>query len=351
MINDSLKLTFLCNDSLFKTAFYFDFKPVDFDGFRNRKENIMARIFGGGEEFLTKRDFSEAVDLLQGCIPQQKTYNTNSDSSLDITTLVDRVLFFPISVTEGELIDVSFQPKASGSLWGYFFASATENHIPNTMVYMSDWLTDTFKSLVVPAKAKYFGICIYSTGVTPQNWTQNVSLSVTTEKGSVNALSRLVNDTVLTPNNLASIMGNVLVTADLASDGKWSKHTYDRTADGGLDGGVLPARVSLFPLTLPKTDTISVKLSLSDGVKWGYYFTTVPQYDVANTLVQMSDWLTDTAKDISVPANAKYFGITLFLPQDDTPENVSKYASVQLLVKMPMSEFLQRENKMFVKFN
>lgn len=313
----------------------------------------MARIFGGGEEFLTKRDFSEAVDLLQGCVPQQKTYNTDSNSGLDIATVVDRVLFFPISVTEGELIDVSFQPKASGSLWGYFFASATENHIPNTMVYMSDWLTDTFKSLVVPAKAKYFGICIYSTGVTSQNWTQNVSLSVTTEKGSVNALSRLVNDTVLTPSNLASIMGNVLVTADLASDsdGKWVKHTYDRTADGGLDGGVPPARVSLFPLTLPKTDTISVKLSLSDGVRWGYYFTTVPQYNVANTLVQMSDWLTETTKDISVPANAKYFGISLFFPQDDTPENVSKYASVQLLVKTTMSDFLQAKNGTVAQLN
>lgn len=307
------------------------------------------RIFGGGEEFLTKRDFSEAVDLLQGCIPQQKTYNTDSNSGLDITTLVDRVLFFPISVTEGELIDVSF--KASDSMWGYFFASATENDIPNTMVSMSDWLTDTFKYLVVPAKAKYFGVCIYSHGVTPQNWTQKVSLSVTTEKGSVNALSRLVNDTVLTQSNLASIMGNVLVTADLASDGKWSKYTYDRTADGGLAGIIMPARASLFPLTLPKTDTISVKLSLSDGVKWGYYFTTVPQYYVANTLVQMSDWLTETTKDISVPANAKYFGISLFLSQDDTPENVSKYASVQLLVKTTMSDFLQAKNGTVAQLN
>lgn len=309
------------------------------------------RIFGGGDEFLTKRDFSEAVDLLQGCSPQQKTYNTSSNSGLNIATLVDRVLFFPISVTEGELIDVSFQPKASDSVWGYFFASATENNIPNTMVFMSNWLTDTFKSLVVPANAKYFGVCIGSTGVTPQNWTQNASLSVTTENGSVNALSRLVNDTVLTQNNLASIMGNVLVTADLASDGKWSKHTYNRTADGGLDGSVIPARVSLFPLTLPKTDTISVKLSLSDGVKWGYYFTTVPQYNIASTLVQMSDWLTETTKDISVPANAKYFGITLFLPQDDTPENVSKYASVQLLVKTTMSDFLQAKNGTVAQLN
>lgn len=309
------------------------------------------RIFGGGDEFLTKRDFSEAVDLLQGCSPQQKTYNTSSNSGLNIITLVDRVLFFPISVTEGELIDVSFQPKASDSVWGYFFASATENNIPNTMVFMSNWLTDTFKSLVVPANAKYFGVCIGSTGVTPQNWTQNASLSVTTENGSVNALSRLVNDTVLTQNNLASIMGNVLVTADLASDGKWSKHTYNRTADGGLAGSVIPARVSLFPLTLPKTDTISVKLSLSDGVKWGYYFTTVPQYNIASTLVQMSDWLTETTKDISVPANAKYFGITLFLPQDDTPENVSKYASVQLLVKTTMSDFLQAKNGTVAQLN
>lgn len=309
------------------------------------------QLFGGREKFLTKRDFSEAVDLLQGCIPQQKTYNANSDSSLSITTLADRVLFFPISVTEGELIDVSFQPKASGSFWGYFFASVTENNIPNTMVYMSDWLTDTFKSLVVPAKAKYFGVCILSTGGTPQNWTQKFSLSVTTEKGSVNALSRLVNDTVLTSNNLANIMGNVLVTADLASDGKWSKHTYDRNSNGGLGGNVVPGRVSLFPLTLPKTDTISAKLSLANGVKWGYYFTTVPQYNVANTLVQMSDWLTDTAKDISVPANAKYFGITLLLPQDDTPENVSKYASVQLLVKTTMSDFLQAKNGTIAQLN
>lgn len=310
------------------------------------------QLFGGGDEFLTKRDFSEAVDLLQGCIPQKKSYNTDSQGGMAIWPAEDRVLFFPISVTEGELIDVSFQSKASDSVWGYFFALATESGIPNSMTYMSNWLSDTFKPLVVPAKAKYFGVCINATGITPQNWTQKASLSATTEKGSVNALSRLVNDTVLTSNNLANIMGNVLVTADLASDGKWSKHTYSRTADGGLGGNVpAPARASLFPLALPKTDTISVKLSLANGVKWGYYFTTVPQYDVANTLVQMSDWLTDTAKDISVPANAKYFGITLFLPQDDTPENVSKYASVQLLVKMPMSEFLQRENKMFVKFN
>ena len=309
------------------------------------------QIFGGGDEFLTKRDFSEAVDLLSGCSPQQKTYNTGSQGVVWTFSHEDRVLFFPISVSKGELIDVSFQAKVSDSVWGYFFSSATDNNIPNSMVFMSNWLSDTFKSLVVPAKAKYFGVCIGFNGATPENWTQKASLSVTTEKGSVNALSRLVNDTVLTPNNLASIMGNVLVTADLASDGKWSKHTYDRTADGGLAGDALPARVSLFPLTLPKTDTISVKLSLANGVKWGYYFTTVPEYNVANTLVQMSGWLTDTAKDISVPANAKYFGITLFLPQDDTPENVSKYASVQLLVKMPMSEFLQRENKMFIKFN
>ena len=305
------------------------------------------QIFGGGDEFLTKRDFSEAVDLLQGCIPQQKTYDVSYNRGLVTSQHEDRVLFFPISVSKGELIDVSFQSKVSGVQWGYFFASTTDNNISNSMVFMSDWLSDTFKSLVVPAKAKYFGVCINATGVTPQNWAQKASLSVTTEKGSVNALSRLVNDTVLTPSNL----GSVLVTADLASDEKWSKRTYGASADDGLNGGVLPARVSLFPLTLPKTDTISVKLSSANGVKWGYYFTTVPQYNVANTLVQISDWLTDTAKDISVPANAKYFGITLFLPQDDTPENVSKYASVQLLVKMPMSEFLQRENKMFIKFN
>lgn len=309
------------------------------------------RIFGGGDEFLTKRDFSEAVDLLQGCIPQQKTYDTDSKGSVQTFSSENRVLFFPILVSKGELINVSFQSKAGDSVWGYFFSSTTDNDIPNSMVFMSNWLTDTFKPLVVPANAKYFGVCIASTGVTPQNWTQNASLSVTTEKGSVNALSRLVNDTVLTQNNLANIMGNILVTADLASDVKWSKRTYDRTADGGLAGTIMPARASLFPLALPRTDTISVKISLANGVKWGYYFTTVPQYDVAHTLVQMSDWLTDTAKDISVPANAKYFGITLFLPQDDTPENVSKYASVQLLVKMPMSEFLQRENKMFIKFN
>lgn len=309
------------------------------------------RIFGGGEEFLTKRDFSEAVDLLQGCIPQQKSYNTDSQGDVSIFSSENRVLFFPILVSKGELINVSFQSKVSGSMWGYFFSSTTDNDIPNTMVFMSNWLTDTFKSLVVPANAKYFGVCIGSTGVTPQNWTQNASLSVTTENGSVNALSRLVNDTVLTQNNLASIMGNVLVTADLASDGKWSKHTYNLTADGGLDGSVIPARVSLFPLTLPKTDTISVKLSLSDGVKWGYYFTTVPKYNVANTLVQMSDWLTDTTKDISIPANAKYFGITLFLPQDDTPENVSKYASVQLLVKTTMSDFLQAKNGTVAQLN
>lgn len=311
----------------------------------------MARIFGGGEEFLTKRDFSEAVDLLQGCSPQQKSYNTDSKGGMLTFSGESRVLFFPILVSKGELINVSFQSKAGDSVWGYFFSSTTENNIPNTMVYMSDWLTDTFKSLVVPAKAKYFGVCIFSTGGTPQNWTQKASLSVTTEKGSVNALSRLVNETVLTPSNLASIMGNVLVTADLASDGKWSKKNYNRTADGGLDGPVFPARASLFPLTLPKTDTISVKLSLSDGVKWGYYFTTVPQYNVANTLVQMSDWLTETTKDISVPANAKYFGITLFLPQDDTPENVSKYASVQLLVKTTMSDFLQAKNGTIAQLN
>lgn len=309
------------------------------------------RIFGGGDEFLTKRDFSEAVDLLQGYIPQPKSYDTDSKGGVKTFSSENRVLFFPILVSKGELINVSFQSKAGDSLWGYFFSSTTDNDIPNSMVFMSNWLSDTFKSLVVPANAKYFGVCIGSTGVTPQNWTQNASLSVTTEKGSVNALSRLVNDTVLTSNNLANIMGNVLVTADLASDGKWSKHTYGRTADGGLADTIMSARASLFPLALPRTDTISVKISLANGVKWGYYFTTVPQYDVANTLVQMSDWLTDTAKDISVPANAKYFGITLFLPQDDTPENVSKYASVQLLVKMPMSEFLQRENKMFIKFN
>lgn len=309
------------------------------------------RIFGGGDEFLAKRDFSEAVDLLQGCIPQQKTYDTDSQGGVSTNSREDRVLFFPILVAEGEPISVSFQSKVSGSMWGYFFSSTTDNDIPNTMVFMSNWLTDTFKSLVVPAKAKYFGVCIGSTGVTPQNWTQNVSLSVTTEKGSVNALSRLVNDTVLTQNNLASIMGNVLVTADLASDGKWSKHTYDRTSDGGLSGYIVPGRVSLFPLALPKTDTISVKLSLTDGVKWGYYFTTVPKYNVANTLVQMSDWLTETTKDISVPANAKYFGITLFLPQDDTPENVSKYASVQLLVKTTMSDFLQAKNGTIAQLN
>lgn len=309
------------------------------------------RIFGGGDEFLTKRDFSEAVDLLQGCIPQQKTYDTDSQGGVSTSSLENRVLFFPILVSKGELINVSFQPKASDSAWGYFFASATESNIPNSMVFMSNWLTDTFKSLVVPAKAKYFGICIKSTGATPQNWTQNASLSVTTEKGSVNALSRLVNDTVLTQNNLANIMGNILVTADLASDGKWAKHTYDRTADGGLAGTIIPARASLFPLALPRTDTISVKISLANGVKWGYYFTTVPQYDVAHTLVQMSDWLTDTAKDISVPANAKYFGIALFLPQDDTPENVSKYASVRLLVKTTMSDFLQAKNGTVAQLN
>lgn len=309
------------------------------------------RFFGGGDEFLTKRDFSETVDLLQGCILQQKTYDTDSKGSVQTFSSENRVLFFPILVSKGELINVSFQSKAGDSVWGYFFSSTTDNDIPNSMVFMSNWLSDTFKSLVVPANAKYFGVCIGSTGVTPQNWTQKFSLSVTTEKGSVNALSRLVNDTVLTQSNLASIMGNVLVTADLASDGKWSKHTYDRTADGGLAGTIMPARASLFPLALPKTDTISVKLSLADDVKWGYYFTTVSQYEVANTLLQMSDWLTDTAKDISVPANAKYFGITLSLPQDDTPENVSKYASVQILMKMTLSEFLQRENKMFIKFN
>lgn len=311
------------------------------------------QIFGGGDEFLTKRDFSEAVDLLQGCIPQQKTYDISGNSGLSVHQYEDRALFFPISVSKGELIDVSFQSKVSGGQWGYFFASTAENEIPNTMVYISNWLSDTFKSLVVPAKAKYFGVCINATGVTPQNWTQKASLSVTTEKGSVNALSRLINDTVLTPNNLASIMGNVLVTADLASnsDGKWSGQTYNRTSDGGLEGGVLSARASLFPLTLPKTDTISVKLSLANGVKWGYYFTTVPQYNVANTLVQMSDWLTDTTKDISVPANAKYFGITFFLPQDDTPENVSKYASVQLLVKTTLSDFLQAKSGTIAQLN
>lgn len=309
------------------------------------------RIFGGGDEFLTKRDFSEAVDLLQGCIPQQKTYNTDSKGSVQTISRENRVLFFPILVSKGELINVSFQSKAGDSVWGYFFSSTTDNDIPNSMVFMSNWLSDTFKSLVVPANAKYFGVCIGSTGVTPQNWTQNASLSVTTKKGSVNALSRLVNDTVLTQSNLASIMGNVLVTADLASDGKWSKHTYNRTADGGLSGDVFPARASLFPLALPKTDTISVKLSLTDGVKWGYYFTTVSQYEVANTLVDMSDWLTDTTKDISVPANAKYFGIALFLPQDDTPENVSKYASVQLLVKTTMSDFLQAKNGTIAQLN
>lgn len=311
------------------------------------------QIFGGGDEFLTKRDFSEAVDLLQGCIPQQKTYDTSGNGGLATYQYEDRVLFFPISVSKGELIDVSFQSKVSGDQWGYFFVSTTDNNISNSMVFMSDWLSDTFKSLVVPAKAKYFGVCIHATGVTPQNWAQKASLSVTTEKGSVNALSRLVNDTVLTPNNLASIMGNVLVTADLAydSDEKWSKHTYDSSADGGLAGDVLSARASLFPLTLPKTDTISVKLSLANGVKWGYYFTTVPQYNVANTLVQMSDWLTDTTKDISVPANAKYFGITFFLPQDDTPENVSKYASVRLLVKTTLSDFLQAKSGTIAQLN
>lgn len=309
------------------------------------------RFFGSGDEFLTKRDFSETVDLLQGCILQQKTYDTDSKGSVQTVSRENRVLFFPILVSKGELINVSFQSKAGDSVWGYFFSSTTDNDIPNSMVFMSNWLSDTFKSLVVPANAKYFGVCIGSTGVTPQNWTQNASLSVTTEKGSVNALSRLVNDTVLTQSNLASIMGNVLVTADLASDGKWSKHTYDRAPNGGLAGIINPGRVSLFPLALPKTDTISVKLSLADGVKWGYYFTTVPQYDVANTLVQMSDWLTDTTKDISVPANAKYFGITLFLPQDDTPENVSKYASVQLLVKTTMSDFLQAKNGTIAQLN
>ena len=184
------------------------------------------QIFGGGDEFLTKRDFSEAVDLLQGCSPQQKTYDTDNKGGVWTYSHEDRVLFFPISVTEGELIDVNFQPKVSGSVWGYFFGSTTDNNIPNSMVLMSDWLSDTFKSLVVPANAKYFGVCVGSQDLTPQNWAQKVSLSVTTEKGSVNALSRLVNDTVLTPNNLASIMGNVLVTADLASDSDGSIYFY-----------------------------------------------------------------------------------------------------------------------------
>lgn len=39
MTNGSLKLTFLCNDSLFKTAFYFE------------KENFM-RIYGNGDKLI-----------------------------------------------------------------------------------------------------------------------------------------------------------------------------------------------------------------------------------------------------------------------------------------------------------
>ena len=48
------------------------------------------QIFGGGDEFLTKRDFSEAVDLLQGCSPQQKTYDISGNSGLWIHQHEDR---------------------------------------------------------------------------------------------------------------------------------------------------------------------------------------------------------------------------------------------------------------------
>lgn len=157
---------------------------------------------------------------------------------------------------------------------------------------------------------------------------------------------------ILTKDGLASIMGKMPVTVDTAYDATWAQKSFDSTDNGGLKDMLSPNRVSIFPIEITAIKELEVNFtSLIAGTQWGYYFTSVKEYNVPKTLIFESTWANDETKKIEVPSGAKYFGFCLALPQNDTPDHASKYASVQLLVQTTMSDFLQRKNGTIVKFN
>lgn len=158
---------------------------------------------------------------------------------------------------------------------------------------------------------------------------------------------------LLTKRNLGEILGQSLITVDTAYGATWIPKSYDPTENGGLKDFDSPNRVSIFPISIPvscKKIEVDFKQAQA-GTSYGYYFTSVKEYNIPKTLIYQSGWIDTEIKEIEIPDGSKFFGFCIALPQNDTPDNSSKYANVQILMKMTINDFLQRKEGTIIKLD
>lgn len=154
-------------------------------------------------------------------------------------------------------------------------------------------------------------------------------------------------NTALTPDNLK----NVISTIDLTYEASWKQLSYDQSDNGGLKYYPSPTRISIFPIPIPE-NVDSIKLSFTSfvdstfGLKVGYYFLTANDFNIANSMLYQSSWLSmDKQLDITVPLGAKFMGICIGSPKPINANDGAKIIKVQTLINASIGNWLKIKSK------
>lgn len=154
----------------------------------------MLDIYANGAKILTPDDLNgvvSTVDLVYGRTWRPISFDQSDNGGLKYMPVWNRISIFPIALPSDikivKLKITLLADIAKGAKVGYYFLTANDFNIANSMLSETDW-TDIHSELniPVPTGAKYMGFCCsLSSNATEENINSliNASLLVTTTIG------------------------------------------------------------------------------------------------------------------------------------------------------------------------
>lgn len=154
----------------------------------------MLDIYANGTKILTPDDLNgvvSTVDLVYGKTWRAFSYDKSANGGLVYAPAWNRISIFPIALpSDVKIVKLKITPLADiakDTKVGYYFLTANDFNIANSMLSESDWCeTNSELNIPVPIGAKYMGFCCsLSSNTTEENINSmiNASLLVTTTIG------------------------------------------------------------------------------------------------------------------------------------------------------------------------
>lgn len=136
---------------------------------------------------------------------------------------------------------------------------------------------------------------------------------------------------------------DLILNTNLLAGIKPQNRTYDRDKQNGLKADYMSNRLLFFPMPVENGEQILVKFTRisSTPLYWGYFFTTVKDFDVPNTVISLTDWLYSSSAKIAVPQNAKYFGVCVGTNNSFTEQTMNQFTQIEVIKQTNVVDYIK----------